>query len=202
MFEDVTERQRHDAEMDFIVAEMRHRMKNMSVVVRSVITNTRADQPDAANFKEALLGRLDVTFKAQDIAARSETADFEFLIRESISIGVSKRLDCSGPTVEVPSAKVLPVSMIFHELSTNAMKYGAISEPQGRIHVSWELETGTRGRQLIACQWREKGGPPVSDPQRRGYGSELIEGLSVHIAGSVELSYPAEGFIALIKIPV
>ncbi|MBB3543860.1 HWE histidine kinase domain-containing protein [Rhizobium sp. BK399] len=202
IFDDVTERHRHDAEMDFIVAELRHRMKNMAAVVRSVVINTRADQPAVAIFKEALVGRLDATFKAQDIAARAKTADFEFLVTQAVGTTVSERLECSGPAVEMPSAKVLPVSMIFHELATNAVKHGAISTSAGRIRVSWCMETGPNGRQLLACQWQEEGGPSVSAPKRKGYGTELIEGLGAHIAGSAELVYRTEGLAAVIKIPV
>jgi len=202
IFDDVTERQRHDAETDFIVAEMRHRVKNMAAVVRAAVMNMRADEPGVLKFKEALVGRLDATFKAQDIAARAEPIDFEFLVKQAVGTTVSERLECSGPVAEMPSAKVLPVSMILHELATNAIKHGAISAPAGRIRVSWHMETGPNGRQLIAWQWREEGGPSVSAPNRKGYGSELIEGLGAHIAASVDLAYKSEGLVAVIKVPV
>ncbi|MBW9115538.1 PAS domain-containing protein [Rhizobium cauense] len=202
IFDDVTERRRHDAEMDFIVAEMRHRMKNMAAVVRAVVMNTRADEPAVADFKEALIGRLDVTFKAQDIAARAESVDFEFLVTQAVGATVSERLECSGPAAEMPSTKVPPVSMMFHELATNAIKHGAISTPVGRIRVSWDVVSGPNGRKLVVCQWREEGGPSVSPPKRKGYGTELIEGLAAHVAASVELEYHSQGFVAVMKIPV
>jgi two-component sensor histidine kinase len=202
IFEDVTERQRHDAEMDFIVSEMRHRITNLAAVVRSVVQNTRADDPAVASFKTTLMGRLDITFKAQDIAARGVGADFELLLRQSVGAAVAERLECSGPTVEVPSTKVAPVSMILHELATNAMKHGAISAAGGQVIVTWKSEDGPRGRPLIVCRWTEKGGPRVSEPHQHGYGSELIEGLAAHLAGTAELSYPTSGFSAVIKIPM
>ncbi|WP_311043993.1 sensor histidine kinase [Rhizobium bangladeshense] len=202
IFDDVTERQRHDAQMDFIVAEMRHRLKNLSAVVRSVVNNTRADDPVVASFKEALLGRLDVTFHAQELAARGKAADFETLVRDAVGMTVSERLECSGPSAELSSSHVVPVSMIFHELGTNAAKYGAGSVPGGRISVTWESDTGPRERTLLVCQWREEAGPRISQPERKGYGTELIEGLAAHMGGSVELIYPPSGFIAIIKIPM
>ncbi|RDJ03350.1 histidine kinase [Rhizobium phaseoli] len=202
IFDDITDRQRHEAELDFIVAEMRHRIKNMSAIVRSVVMNARADEPAAATFKDALLGRLDVTFHSQDIAASGETADFKSLLRQSVGALVSERLDCNGQAVDVPNSKVPPVGMIFHELATNAIKYGALSVPGGTVHVTWEKGVGLRGRPLLICRWREEGGPRVREPERKGYGTELIVGLVAHLVGSVELTYPPGGFTADIKIPM
>ncbi|MBX5227668.1 PAS domain-containing protein [Rhizobium sp. NLR9b] len=201
IFDDVTERQRHDAEMDFIVAEMRHRLKNLSAIVQSIVNNTRTEDPAVASFKEALLGRLNTTFQAQEIAAGG-AVDFEALLRGAVGTMVSERLECSGPSVEIGSLKVLPVSMLLHELGTNALKHGAASAPGGKIRVTWELEVGPRDRTLLVCRWREEAGPPIHEPVRKGYGTELIEGLAAHMGGSVELNYPPSGFTATIKIPM
>ncbi|WP_434729921.1 HWE histidine kinase domain-containing protein [Rhizobium binae] len=201
IFDDVTERQRHDAEMDFLVAEMRHRLRNLSAVVQSVVKSTRADDPAVASFKEALLGRLDITFRAQEVAAVGGSAELEALLRDAVGPTISGRLECSGPSVEIRGSKLLPVSMILHELGTNALKHGAASVPGGKIRVTWELE-GPRDRTLLACQWREEAGPRIREAARTGYGTELIEGLAGHVGGSVELSYPPSGFTATIKIPM
>nr|WP_184473309.1 HWE histidine kinase domain-containing protein [Rhizobium esperanzae] len=202
IFDDVTERLRHDAEMDFIVAEMRHRLRNLSAVVQSVVNNTRTDDPAVASFKEALLGRLNITFQAQAVAAVSGVAEFEALLRGAVGTTVSERLECSGPSVELRSSNVLPVSMILHELSTNALKHGAASVPGGKIRLTWELEARPRDRTLLVCQWREEAGPRIDESVRKGYGTELIEGLAAHMGGSVELNYPPSGFTATIKIPM
>ncbi|MBX5147621.1 sensor histidine kinase [Rhizobium lentis] len=202
IFDDVTERQRHDAEMDFIVAEMRHRLRNLAAVVQSVVKNSRTDDPAVASFKEALLERLGVTFRAQEVAALGGMADFEALLTGAVGSTVLERLECSGPSVEILSSKVLPVSMILHELSTNALKHGAASIPAGKIWVTWELEASPPDRTTLVCQWREEAGPRISEPVSKGYGTELIEGLAVHMGGSVELTYPSSGFTATIKIPM
>ncbi|MDO3434641.1 HWE histidine kinase domain-containing protein [Rhizobium sp. CBN3] len=201
IFDDVTERQRHDTEMDFIVAEMRHRLKNLSAIVQSVVNNTRTDDPAVASFKEALLGRLNITFQAQEIAAGG-AAGFEALLRGAVGATVSERLECSGPSLELRSSNILPVSMILHELGTNALKHGAVSVPGGKIRVTWELEAGPRDRTLLVCRWREEAGPRIPDAVGKGYGTELIEGLAAHVGGSVELNYPPSGFTATIKIPM
>ncbi|TCR96302.1 sensor histidine kinase [Rhizobium sp. BK418] len=148
-----------------------------------------------ARFKEALLGRLDTTFRAQEIAALGRGAEFEVLVKAAVGTTLSERLETSGPPAELQSSKVLPVSMILHELITNAMKYGAASVPGGKIYVTWELKGG-----LLVCQWREENGPQSSKPVSKGYGTELIEGLASHIGGSVDLTYPPDGFTATLRI--
>lgn len=115
---------------------------------------------------------------------------------------VSDRFDGAGPPIAVPSTKVPSVGMILHELATNAIKYGAISSPGGTVRITWENEIGPRGRDVLVCHWRESGGPPVSEPDRRGYGTELIVGLCSHLGGTAELTYPSEGFTGLIRIPL
>lgn len=202
IFEDVTERRRHDAEIDFIVAEMRHRMKNMSAVVRSVVTHTSSEDATVSDFKDILLGRLDITFKAQDIAASGQATDFESLLMQSVGSPVSERLECNGPATDIGSSKVLATSMIFHELATNALKHGAISSPDGKVRVAWTVENGPRNRPILICEWREENGPRIVPPQNNGYGLELIEGLAAHVGGGLELTYPASGLRAVVKIPV
>ncbi|WP_345799293.1 histidine kinase [Mycoplana sp. MJR14] len=202
IFDDVTERQRREAEMDFIVAEMRHRLKNLASVVRAVVKNIRTADPAVAVFKEAMLGRLDTTFQAQETAAFGAVTELGPFVRSTVGETLAERLECSGPSAELSPSIILPVSMILHELGTNAMKYGAASVPGGRVVVTWELEAGSRGRTLLVWQWREEDGPKISPPEQKGYGTELIEGLVSHLGGSLQLAYPPSGFTATIKIPM
>lgn len=202
LFDDVTERQHHNAEMEFIVSETRHRMKNLFAVVRSIALQTDVKDCTAADYRETLLGRLETTFRAQEIAATSDTADLETLLRQVVSEPGAGRLHCNGPVVLLASSKVLPISMIFHELMTNAVKYGAYSTAEGSVNVSWSLEPGEKGRTYLTCEWREENGPPVSPPDRKGYGTELIKGTSVQLGGRVELRYDPGGLTAIIRIPV
>jgi two-component sensor histidine kinase len=202
LFDDVTERQHHNAEMEFIVSETRHRMKNLFAVVRSIALQTSTDERSAAEYRDTLLGRLETTFRAQEIAATNDEADFETLLRQAVSEPGADQLHCGGPAVQVASSKVLPITMIFHELMTNAVKHGALSHPGGQIHVSWTLEPGPKGRTVLNCLWREENGPPVTPPERKGYGTELIKGTAMQLAGTVELTYDPLGLSAAIRIPV
>ncbi|WP_315859742.1 sensor histidine kinase [Pseudorhizobium xiangyangii] len=94
------------------------------------------------------------------------------------------------------------MSMIFHELATNAVKYGALSVPTGAVHVTWLVNDGPKNRSFLNCEWREENGPPVTPPERTGYGTVLMRVTSAQAGGTVELMYDQRGLIAMIKIPV
>lgn len=202
LFDDVTERQRHDAEMDFIVSEMRHRMKNLFAVVRSIAMQTDVTDRSASEYRTTFLGRLDIALRAQEIAATKDSADFEALLNHSIGEIGRDRVARHGPAVSIGGSKVLSVGMIFHELTTNAAKYGALSTSDGRVDLDWLIDKPDAGPAQLICHWRERGGPEVQTPARKGYGTELIEGTSAHIGASVELTYDRGGLTAVIQIPL
>ncbi|SFB57313.1 Two-component sensor histidine kinase, contains HisKA and HATPase domains [Rhizobium sp. NFR07] len=202
MFDDVTERQRHDAEMDFILSETRHRMKNLFAVVRALALQTEVEGQTAADYRQTFLGRLDVTLRAQEIAARNEKTDLQELVAKAIGEAWNDRISYNGPAVQLGPSKILAASMIFHELATNAVKYGALSASEGRVLIYWTVEEGLTGKTYLNCRWSEQNGPAVQPPRRKGYGTEMIEGTAAHLGGGVELSYPAEGLTATIRIPL
>lgn len=202
LFDDVTERQHHNAEMEFIVSETRHRMNNLFAVVRSIAMQTSIEDRTALDYRETLLGRLETTFRAQEVAATRDAADFEDILRQAIGEPGRNRLLCKGPAIELASPKVLSVSMIFHELTTNAVKYGAFSVPEGKVHVTWMLDADPKERTYLSCEWREENGPPVALSDRKGYGTKLIRGTSAQLGGEVELIYAPGGLTAVLKIPV
>uniref|UniRef100_UPI003100DB39 HWE histidine kinase domain-containing protein n=1 Tax=Neorhizobium sp. EC2-8 TaxID=3129230 RepID=UPI003100DB39 len=115
LFDDVTERQRHDAEKDLIIAETRHRMRNIFAVARSLAMQTEVEGRMATDYRDIFLGRLEVTLNAQEIAANNDTTDLEALLRQSFVGRGEARLHCEGPAIQLRSSKILPVSMIFHE---------------------------------------------------------------------------------------
>ena len=107
-----------------------------------------------------------------------------------------------GPEVRLPPNPVLALGMAFHELATNAAKYGALSNEVGHVEVGWSFVTDKTQARLKLC-WRECGGPPVSPPERKGFGSRLLErGLAHELDGAVRLDYAPAGLICEIEIPV
>jgi two-component sensor histidine kinase len=200
LFDDATERQRHDVERDLIISETRHRMKNLSAVIRSVAMQTETENCTAADYRDALLGRIDTMLRAQEITLADEAADLQTLVAQSVGDLGAGRLRCDGPVVRLSVSAVLPLSLVFHELPTNAAKYGALSAPEGEITVTWSLESGPKDRTYLKFNWREEHGPIVIPPIRTGYGTKLIEGTASHLGGSVELAYDDSGLTATIKI--
>lgn len=203
VFEDVTERHRIDVEKNLAISETRHRIKNLFSVVRAIAMQTETDERTAEEYRDTLLRRLEVALRAQDLAAIAEKTGFAALLESAVSAAGTGRFNIEpGPSAELPRSAVVPASMIFHELTTNAMKYGALSVADGVVHVAWRLEPGAEGRQLLICEWREENGPPVRPPQRHGYGTELIDGTAKHLGGDAELKFDTGGLAAIIKLPI
>jgi two-component sensor histidine kinase len=106
-----------------------------------------------------------------------------------------------GPPVALAPAAALSLGMIFHELATNAAKYGALSGPEGRVLIDWAVADQTNP--VMHLTWREIDGPPVVEPTRRGFGSRLIERNVRHdLAGEVKLVYATSGFTAEFMVPL
>jgi two-component sensor histidine kinase len=115
---------------------------------------------------------------------------------------MATRVRMDGPVILLESSPVLALGLTLHELATNAAKYGALSEPQGRIQVTWSLRS--EGDQtFVDLEWKESGGQTVVPPRRRGFGSRLIEGsIAGTLAGSVTMDYLAEGLVARLSFPL
>lgn len=201
LFDDVTVERRRRAEADLVLSETRHRMKNVLAVIRAIAQQTQVEGLTAGEYRDAFLGRLDVMARAQDMATK-ETTEFGALLRHSLAGIDPHRFSCEGIDVEIPAAQVVPISLIFHELSTNAIKYGALSIPDGKVRVTWRLGQGARRYRYLACEWREEGGPAVTPSGHKGFGTELIKGSAAHIGGSAQLTFDPRGLIAAIELPL
>jgi two-component sensor histidine kinase len=201
---DVTERRRESAAKDLLFGELRHRMKNLLAVTQSIARLTTTEGRSAEEYRDAFLGRLSALVDAQDIAfsETGEEPDLAKLVEHTVapytSLPEAVVMD-PAPPVTLPSRVVTPLSLILHELATNAAKYGALSAVDGQVRIGWRLaETGE-----LRIKWVERGGPPVSAPASNGYGTKLIEAsASYSLNGSVELTYAPAGLEAEIVIPL
>ncbi len=203
LFEDVTESNRERAESDIILAETRHRMKNLFSVIRALAMQTQTEGYTAQEYRDAFLGRIDVALRAQEIAPGETSAEFGALLDAAVAATGGNRIHIeAGPSATLPSPKVVPVSMMFHELTTNALKYGALSVPDGRVRLSWRIEEGDGDRTMLITEWREENGPTVRQPTRRGYGTVLITTTARHLGGSAEQRFDPRGLIATVKLPI
>lgn len=115
-FEDVTERHRHEAEKDFVIAETNHRMKNLFSIIRAIAHQTEIEGRTAAEYRETFLGRLDVAMKAQEICFDTQHTDFGTLLEKTVKIAGEGRFEIdTGPPVELPRSRVLPISLMLHD---------------------------------------------------------------------------------------
>lgn len=202
VFEDVTDSNRERAESDIILAETRHRMKNLFSVIRALAMQTQTEGYTAEEYRDTFLGRIDLALRAQEIAPGETSAEFGALLDAAVAAGSDNRIHIeAGPVATLPSPMVVPVSMMFHELMTNALKYGALSVPDGHVRLSWQIEEGN-GPTMLVCEWREENGPAVRPPTRRGYGTELITTTAKHLGGSAEQRFDPCGLIAIVKLPI
>jgi PAS domain S-box-containing protein len=176
---DITEQKRAKAQLEVLIREVNHRAHNMLAVVQAV-----ARQSLAAGDKDLLqrfLARLQALSRNQDLLVRNEWRGVELaaLVHEQVAPfadGNQSRIEIAGPAVLLLPQVVQSFGMALHELATNATKYGALSRERGRVAVNWRMD-GER----FSMEWSEQGGPPVSLPERRGYGSIVLTKL---IAGS------------------
>lgn len=184
-----------------MIDELNHRVKNTLATVQSIAMQTARSARDPATFAESFQARLMALSHTHNLLTQSHWAGAglaEILRHETEAHGAHRVLP-NGPTVALEPAAALSLGMIVHELATNAAKYGALSAAEGRVLVDWSLSPD----QVLSLSWKEVGGPAPTPPERKGFGSRLIERNVRHdLAGSVEILYAPEGLIADFTIPL
>ena len=181
-----------------MINELNHRVKNTLVVVQSLARHSLrsggGDKDGLAQFND----RLYTLAAAHDLLTRRnwEGADLGELLAEALR-PYAGQVTLDGPPAPLTPNAAVALAMIFHELATNASKYGALSNESGRVAVSWSLDSRT----LRTIAWRERGGPPVKPPERGGFGSRLIAAsLKGDLAGSATFEYAPEGLTCVLSI--
>ena len=171
--------------------ELDHRVKNTLATVQAIVAYTLHRSVDVKSAREVLSERLMSLARAHELltARNWMGADLRELVHRAMEPFPAIQLDISGPGVEVSPNHTLALSLGLHELATNAAKYGALSAPAGQVELRWSVEAGR-----LNLSWREKGGPPVKLPTRRGFGSRLLEDLLARdLGGGTKLEYAPEG---------
>lgn len=201
---DISERERADAQRELLLAELNHRVKNTLAVVQAMAHQTFRSAGVAREPRQAFENRLMALAAAHNrlTASNWENAALSDIARDTLHAdGVYKgRVDIVGPRVLLPPRQALALAMVLHELVTNAVKYGALSNDKGRVLVEWAL--GERGTPALILNWTESGGPPVEAPERRGFGSVLLErSLREDLGGNVVPDYRRDGLHCEIELP-
>ncbi|MFP5076607.1 sensor histidine kinase [Rhizobium sp. YIM 134829] len=190
---DVTDQRADEARQAVLSHELGHRLKNQLAMVQAIATQTLRNAPDLPTARKRLNGRIAVLSAAHDTILQGGTGSSTIrqLVNEMITLHddpSQQRINVSGPNLKVGSRPALSMSLILHELSTNALKYGALSAQDGRIDLTWRI-AGERHDRLELI-WTESGGPIVSEPKAPGTGMRLITaGLNGTSDCSVEIDY-------------
>lgn len=170
---------------EVIADEIRHRGRNLLTIVQTLARRTlpRDDQG-------AFLGMLETIARTQDVLDADSTAPLKAIIEDELR-GFTHQIIGDGCDLRLSARSAQDFALIIHELATNALKYGALSRPEGRVEINCRYESDGRSFTFI---WKERGGPPVSPPTRRGFGSSILKDLARGFANSVETDFPPDGF--------
>lgn len=195
-----------NAELRFVTDELGHRIKNLVAVIQSIARQTMQQSTSKNDFETRFSGRLDALGHSLDllIANNWRGAYVEDLVRlELTPFGLLDQMQISveGPPLALSSVAARNIGLALHELATNASKYGALSVPEGKVALHWEL-TSRGGRQSFHMTWQESGGPIVTEPSRRGFGCQVIQRVTAQaLAGKVTYEFLPAGVRWTLDIP-
>jgi PAS domain S-box-containing protein len=204
---DITETKMSQQQQTILIHELNHRVKNTLATVQSIAAQSLRADKKLGEARSAFESRLFALSRAHDVLTQEswQAADLGDIVERAVEPygGQGRsRFTISGPDVRLQPQSALAFAMALQELATNAAKYGALSVDEGHVNVGWSLETCLDGAQL-RFQWHESGGPPVSPPSRRGFGSRLIERTLAHDTnGRVEISYAPSGLSLAVTVPL
>ncbi|MGD9922342.1 MAG: sensor histidine kinase [Pseudorhodoplanes sp.] len=184
-----------EKQKNLMVRELEHRGKNTFSVVESIVLQTLAHDPETA---KVITGRIRAVSSTNDIISHAANLqpDLHTLIQAKFEPFGDFRATLRGGEVILPADGARNLSLVFHELVTNAIKHGALSRPEGRIDISWAVEDAT-----LRIDWVERGGPPASPPEQRGFGTRLVVGCMKSLGGRVDAAFPPEGLECRLQIP-
>ncbi len=195
------------ARQKVLIRELHHRVRNMLATIQGVMAVTSRSSGNIREFTRSFSERLQSLARTHQLLTDDllQSASLIHLLQQELQPfddGTGLRFELRGPPVDLPSSLAVPFGMAIHELTTNALKYGALSLPSGRIIVDWDIHTYDRAREL-SLRWMERGGPPVRPPQRRGFGTMLIDRvLGPQAQAQTLLTYDPDGVVFEMRSPL
>jgi two-component sensor histidine kinase len=199
---------RKSATAERTAASSSHRVKNTLATVQSIVWQALRNTSNPDVIRDSIESRLFALSRSHDLLTREnwEGAGLLDLIKAAlepfgIANGRSQHVVITGSNIRVSPKVTLALGIAFHELATNAVKYGAFSNNVGSVLISWTIEPSPEGGRLVV-RWQEKDGPPVMPPSRKGFGSRVLErGLAHELDGAVDLDYRVEGVVCTMDFP-
>ncbi len=201
---DIDEEKRLNETQNLLIKELNHRVKNAFSVVKSIVAQTLRRENVSTELRETLDERLNAYAAAHSrlVNMTWEKALLSDVAEETAGRIGAERVRTSGPAISLPSREALATSMAFYELGTNAVKYGALSVPEGQVDLSWHL-AGEGADRSLSVDWIETGGPTPATPTRKGFGSFVIDrALSAETRGKVKIDYNKHGLRWNLTMPL
>jgi PAS domain S-box-containing protein len=207
-FVDLTKHKRAEAHSNMLIDELNHRVKNTLATVQSIVWQALRKSSDAKVIGESIQGRLSALSRSHDLLTRGKWASaglrdivIDALESFEVSSDIAERLVIRGDNISLSPKITLALGIALNELATNATKYGAFSNEAGSVEIAWSVVPALNGDRLT-LNWKEKGGPPISPPVRKGFGLQVIErGLAQELEGSVYLDFQPTGLIFALDFP-
>ena len=193
---------------DLLARELNHRVKNLFAVIPSIVSMSGRGETDVEVAVRKIRDRVHALALAHAVSQGqldAKSVALDEVLRATLEPyrgSGEGRVSFDGPHLHLPVRAVTPVGMIAHELATNAAKHGALSRPEGRVDVTWEVEPDGTGGETVRLRWRERGGPPAREPGQEGFGSLMLLQAARQLGGSAERRWPEEGMEADVTFPL
>jgi PAS domain S-box-containing protein len=198
---DITAQKRAIEQQELLLGEMRHRVKNLSTVIEALARQSRPrDEPAVDAFVDAFMGRIRALLSTGELLLATPQRNvglkqlLDRVLLPFVEPEADDRIMLNGLPIIIPERTAGNLALAMHELATNALKYGALKSPQGKVQIAWSSEPGDGGRR-VQIDWRESGGEPIlSEPERTGFGSRVITtALAGERDGASELHFEPGG---------
>lgn len=203
---DISTERAADKRQLLLLHELSHRVKNTLAIIQGISRQSFKSGDDLDEARAKFEGRIQALAAAHTLLTQAgwrsiSVSELVNLTLEPFLGASSSRLTLVGPETRVQSSQAVTLSLALHELATNAVKYGALSAPEGRVEIRWDLRDTPEGARL-EMRWREMGGPAVRPPRSRGFGSRLLErALAAELGGAVQLRFEPAGLVCTINAP-
>ncbi|WP_407945139.1 sensor histidine kinase [Oryzicola mucosus] len=199
------ERERTNARQRLLIRELHHRVKNTLANVQAVLGATARSSTSVDELYKTFSARVQSLARTHSFLTDDywQTASLEDLLKGELAhYDDSGRVRLDGPAVSLNADQAVPLGMAIHELATNSSKYGALSGPAGVLDVEWST-TNDEGNERLSFFWRERGGPPVEAPSRKGFGSILFERvLAVQLEAKIDMQFLPAGLQIALSLPL
>jgi len=203
---DATQARQRADEKDILIGELDHRIKNLLTVTHAVARQTRVEGRTAEEYRDVLLGRLEAVSRSMNTTSTDTCADLSEIARTVLEpfLGCEQTISVAdAPTLSLSRKQAMSLGMILHELATNAVKYGALSVPDGQVSIDWIVSPGEEDTSEIQMRWEENNCPDVKLPETTGFGTRLIRfAAERELGGRVEQNYLPEGLLVTVCFPM